>query len=227
MDVTKAIRDRRSVRAFTNQPVEREVIEDILSKAKWSPSGGNLQPWKIIVVTGEAKNNITMLSLQTLAANPPSESNMGEASEFPIYPDPLIEPYRTRQFQIGAQLYGLMGIDRKDEAGRQKFIIDNLSFFGAPVGLFFVIDRAMGRGQWAHMGMLMQSIALVAHEQGLGTCMQEVWALVRETLHTHFELSEDEVIYCGMSLGYVDQDARVNTLQPERAELDEFVTFKS
>lgn len=222
MNVANVIRDRRSVRAFKDIPVERDVVADILSKARWSPSGGNLQPWKIIVVTGDAKSKVSKLALETLSQNP-----SGEDGEYPIYPEPLLEPYRSRQFEIGAQLYGLMGISRKDTTGRQKFITDNLNFFGAPVGLFFVIDKAMQRGQWAHLGMLMQSIALIAHEQGLGTCMQEVWALVRKSLHSHFQLSQDQVLYCGMSLGHVDKDAKVNSLEPGRISIDEFVTFLS
>lgn len=220
MKVSKAIRDRRSVRAFTDRPVEKDTVIEILQKARWSPSGGNLQPWKVIVVSGEAKQHVSKLALKTLGNNPE-----GEQDEYPIYPEIINEPYRTRQFKIGAQMYELMGIDRKDKDSRQRFIVDNLNFFGAPVGLFFVIDREMQRGQWAHLGMLIQSIALIAHEQGLGTCMQEVWALVRKSLHAHFNLNDNQVLYCGMSLGFVDKTAKVNSLQPDRIELDEFVTF--
>lgn len=220
MNVSDVIRDRRSVRAFLDRPIEQHVIADILTHAKWSPSGGNLQPWKVIVVTEKAKQRVSSLALETLKKKP-----KGEDEEYPIYPKPLPEPYRKRQFEIGKQLYGLMGIERDDKAGRQKFIVDNLNFFGAPVGLFFIIDRSMQRGQWAHLGMLMQSIALIAHEQGYGTCMQEVWALVRKTLHSHFQLEQDQVIYCGMSLGYIDTQAKVNSLKPSRISLDEFVTF--
>jgi len=220
VDVTNAIRNRRSVRAFTHTRVDKDIITDILTKARWSPSGGNLQPWTVIVVTGDEKENVSKLALSALAANP-----SGEDDEYPIYPNPITEPYRSRQFEVGAQLYELMGIERKDKEGRQKFVTDNLNFFGAPVGLFFVIDRAMGRGQWAHMGMFMQSIALIAYEQGLGTCMQEVWALVRKSLHAHFNLGDDQILYCGMSLGYIDSTARVNELQPNRVDVGEFVTF--
>lgn len=220
MKVSEAIRDRRSVRAFADTTVEKETILEILQKARWSPSGGNLQPWKVIVVSGDAKKQVSELAVKTLSSNP-----QGEAEEYPIYPEIIREPYRSRQFKIGAQMYELMGIDRKDKESRQRFIVDNLNFFGAPIGLFFVIDRDMGRGQWAHMGMLMQSIALVAHEQGYGTCMQEIWALVRKTLHSHFKLEAHQVLYCGMSLGHIARDAKVNSLKPSRISTDEFVTF--
>ena len=101
----------------------------------------------------------------------------------------------------------------------------NYEFFGAPVGLFFVIDRVMGRGQWAHLGMFMQSLALAATARGLGTCMQESWGMVRKSLHAHFSLADEELLYCGMALGYPDTEAAVNTLRSDRVEVDEFTTF--
>ncbi|MCY1351981.1 Chloronitrobenzene nitroreductase [compost metagenome] len=102
----------------------------------------------------------------------------------------------------------------------------NYQFFGAPVGLFFVIDRSMGHGQWAHLGMFMQSLALVAEEQGLATCMQEAWGMLRGSLHAHFALPDHELVYCGMALGYADRSAAVNTLRSERAPVEEFAVFK-
>lgn len=220
MLIKTLLETRRSTRAFLDKPVEETTIRDILEIAKWAPSGGNLQPWKVLVVSGEAKKNVINLAIETLSKNP-----KGEDDEFPIYPNKVSEPYRTRRFTVGAQLYELMGIERGDKMGRMKFFHDNLRFFGAPAGLFFVIDRSMGNGQWAHMGMFMQSIALAAEEMGLSTCMQESWALVRKTLHAHFQLPENELLYCGMALGWRDKKAKVNELMPERADLDEFVTF--
>lgn len=220
MSVENLIKTRRSTRAFLEKPVDEAMIRELLECAKWAPSGGNLQPWKVLVVQADTKQAVSDLAIETVNNNP-----KGEDDEYPVYPAKISEPYRTRRFTVGAQLYELMGIERGDKTGRVRFIHNNLKFFGAPVGLFFVIDHDMGRGQWAHLGMFMQSLALAAEEKGLGTCMQESWAWVRKTLHSHFKLAENEVLYCGMALGWPDKQAKVNELMPERADLDEFVTF--
>ena len=220
MHVDEALKNRISIRAFLEQPVERAVLEELLDIARWSPSGGNLQPWKVIVVTGEAQKAVTEVAQAALWANP-----TGEADEAPTYPKPLGEPYRTRRYKIGEDMYALLGITREDKASRLKWVARNFEFFGAPVGLFFILDRSMGRGQWAHMGMFMQSLALAATARGMGTCMQESWGWVRKTLHSHLELKEEEVLYCGMALGFPDPEAAVNTLRSDRAEVAEFTKF--
>ena len=122
-------------------------------------------------------------------------------------------------------MYALLGIPREDKPARLQWVARNYAFFGAPVGLFFIIDRGMGHGQWAHLGMFMHSIALVATARGLGTCMQESWGMVRKSLHTHFSLPDNEVVYCGMALGHPDRSAAVNTLRSDRVEVEEFAGF--
>lgn len=221
MNVTQALKDRTSVRAFLDRPVPRNVVNGLLDAARWSPSGGNLQPWKVIAVSGEARLALTKLAQGTLMQSP-----LGEAGERPIYPAELWEPYRTRRFKVGEQMYDLLGIPREDKASRLAWMSRNFEFFGAPVGLFFVIDTRMGHGQWAHVGMFMQSIALVAVERGLATCMQEAWAMVRQSLARHFELAPHEMVYCGMALGWPDLAAPVNRLRTERVEVAEFAEFK-
>jgi nitroreductase len=123
-------------------------------------------------------------------------------------------------------MYALLGIPRENKPARLMHLAQNFDFFGAPVGLFFVIERRMGHGQWAHLGMFMQSVALAAIERGVSSCMQEAWARMRSPLHRHFGLAEDEMIYCGMALGYADANAPVNTLRSDRAEVDEFAQFR-
>ena len=219
--VAELLQARTSIRAFTDEPVGEDEVRQLLDAARWAPSGGNLQGWKVIVVAGEAKAEVSALTEKTLAANP-----FGEAGEHPVYPQPLGEPFRSRRFQVGEDMYALLGIPREDKLARLQHLARNYAFFDAPVGLFFVIDRQMGHGQWAHLGMFMQSVALVAQERGLSTCMQESWAMVRETLHTHFELPEEELIYCGMALGHADEDAPVNRLRSARAEVGEFAELR-
>src|SRR5690606_22773543 len=138
----------------------------------------------------------------------------------------LWEPYRSRRFKNGEDMYALIGIPREDRAKRLQHFARNYAFFDAPIGLFFVIGRRIGYAQWSHLGMFMQSIALAAVERGLSTCMQEAWARVRDTLAKHFELPEEEMIVCGMALGYADPDRAVNRLRSERAEVDEFTVFR-
>ncbi|MEL7371528.1 MAG: nitroreductase [Myxococcota bacterium] len=220
MEVDHALRTRISVRAYLDKPVPEALVRDVLDAARWSPSGGNLQPWRVRVVTQQAQANITALAARVLAANPD-----GEADEHPIYPAKLWEPYRTRRFALGEQMYALLGIPRSDKPARLQWFARNYEFFGAPVGLFFIIDRGMGRGQWAHLGMFMQSLCLAAHARGLGTCMQESWAMVRKSLHQHFGLPDHEIVYCGMALGFPDPNAEVNTLRSEREPVEAFAAF--
>ena len=221
MDVADALYKRISIRAYKDTPIDEATVRDLLDKARWSPSGGNLQPWKVIALSGAEKEAVTKLSGDVLAANP-----RGEAGDYPIYPESLEEPYRTRRFKVGEDMYAKLGIPREDKAARFARLAENYNFFGAPVAFFFVIDRCMGHGQWAHLGMFMQSLALVAEEAGYGTCMQEAWGMVRDSLGKHFELPENELVYCGMALGVPDMDHPVNSLRSERAPVDEFATFK-
>ena len=221
MTVTQLLKDRTSIRAYLDKPVEEEKVRSLLEAARWAPSGGNLQPWKVVVVSGEARDEIVKLAVARMMANP-----QGEAGDYPVYPHGLGEPYRSRRFQAGEAMYAKLGLTRDDKAGRMQWLVQNFSFFGAPIGIFFVIDKQMGHNQWAHLGMFMQSLALLAQEDGLATCMQEAWAMVRESLRAPLGLEDDELLYCGMALGYRDLEAPVNQVRSERADVDEFAKLK-
>lgn len=173
------------------------------------------------MVSGAAREAVQTLAIATLAANP-----QGEAGDHPIYPEPLDQPWNARRQRMAIQLYELLGIARDDLNARAAAAAENFRFFGAPVGLFFVIDKRMRHGQWAHLGMFMQNLALLASEQGLGSCMQEAWAMVRQSLHRHFALNDNQMIYCGMALGHPAPHARVNQLRSEREEVDCFARFE-
>jgi nitroreductase len=217
MNVSDALRSRISIRQFKPDPVPEALVRDILDVARFAPSGGNLQPWKVIAVAGAEKDALIALA----KANLP-----GEDDDRPVYPASLWEPYRSRRFKVGEDMYALLGIARENKVARLQHLARNFEFFGAPCALFFVIDRRMGHGQWAHLGMFMQSIALAAIERGVSSCMQEAWARMRKPLHEHFALDEHEMIYCGMALGYADMSAPVNTLRSDRAPVDEIATFR-
>lgn len=220
MNASEVIRARVSIRAFKPDPVPQALVREILDIARWAPSGGNLQPWKVIAVAGAVRDEVCAIAKQALMAG------VAEEGEYPPYPPSLWEPYRTRRFKNGEDMYALVGIPREDRARRLQHFARNYDFFDAPVGLFFVIDRRMGYAQWSHLGMFMQSVALAAVERGLSTCMQEAWARVRETLARRFALPAEEMIVCGMALGYADAAKPVNRLRTERAEVEEFASFR-
>lgn len=219
MNVTEALRTRISTRAFLTDPVSEATMRDILDIARWSPSGGNLQPWKVIAVAGAAQT-----AVKGLARNYPGMLP-AEDGDKPLYPANLWEPYRSRRYQVGEDMYALLGIGRDNKPGRLRQLARNFEFFDAPAALFFVIDERMGHGQWAHLGMFMQSVALAATERGVASCFQEIWGTMRITLKKHFQLGEQELVYCGIALGYADPAAPVNQLRSARASVDEFATF--
>jgi nitroreductase len=216
MNVEEAVIARKSVRAFKPDAISLADMRALLDVAKH-----NLQPWKMIVLAGDEVKAIARLGQTTLAKNP-----QGEASERPIYPAQVNEPHRTRRFQVGEAMYDILGIPREDKMARLGQMAKNFTFFDAPNAIFFIIDKNMGHGQWAHLGMLMQTICLLAQERGIATCMQEAWGMARDTLAKHFELGDHEMIYCGMALGYEDTSAPINTLRTARADLDEIAQFR-
>ncbi len=220
MNVTEALKKRISTRAFLPKTVPESLLREILDVARWSPSGGNLQPWRVIVVAGAAKDAVVQLVKNYPGMMPAEEGDR------PVYPPNLWEPHRSRRYKVGEDLYGILGIPRENKSARLQQLARNFEFFGAPVGMFFVIDRRMGHGQWAHLGMFMQSLALAALERGVASCFQEFWGTLRTTLKTHFQLPEHDMIYCGMALGYADESAPINTLRTERASVDEIATFR-
>ncbi|MEQ1929402.1 MAG: nitroreductase [Parvularculaceae bacterium] len=218
--VTDALKARISTRAYIDRLVPEALVRDILDIAKFAPSGGNLQPWRVHVVTGAARDRLVDAVKKSLADNP-----FANEFEIAVYPENLWEPFRTRRFTVGEEMYALVGVPREDKAARLKWFQQNFEFFGAPVGLVFTLDRRFDKGQWAHLGMFMQSIALTAVEKGLASCMQECWAARAKTVAAFLGLPETEQVYCGMALGYPDADAPVNRLRSERAPLEEFVRF--
>jgi nitroreductase len=221
MTVTEALKTRISIRQFLPRPLDTALVREILDVARWAPSGGNLQAWRVIAVAGEERDAVVRLAAESGATYAPDSSD-GR----PVYPPNLWEPYRTRRYKLGEDMYALLGIPRSDRQGRLAQWARNYQFFGAPVGLFFVIEERMGHAQWAHLGMLIQSIALAATERGVGSCMQESWSALRGPLKTHFNLAADEMIYCGMALGFADPAAKVNSLRSDRIELAELAELR-
>lgn len=211
MNVTEAVERRISVRAFKPDPVPRAIVEEILEAAKWAPSGGNLQPWRVYALAGEP---LAALKAQAVAAGPMAQT------EYPVYPENLWDPFRTRRYQCGEDLYASIGIGRDNKPGRFAQLAKNLDLFGAPVALFFCIDRNLGSAQWSDLGMFMQTVMLLAVERGLDTCAQEFWARYADTVAACLKLPEDHMVFSGMALGYRDEAHPINGWRTRRDPLD-------
>jgi len=222
LDVRDAVCSRISTRAFLPDEIPEADIRALLEDAQRAPSGGNLQPWKVHVVTGAARRRV----IDAVAARM-VEAPFDDEGHIRVYPEKLAEPWRTRRYELGEAMYALLGAPREDKAARLAWLAKNFEFFGAPVGLFFTLDKRFDRGQWAHLGMYMQTICLLAEERGLATCMQEAWSTRAKTVEGVLGVPETEELYCGMALGRADPDAPVNRLKSERAPLEEVVSFHS
>jgi len=216
MNVTEAVVTRKSIRAFTPEPVADELVAELLSKAARAPSGGNVQPWRMFVINGE-----TMPKFQNFLEN----SEINETPAYEIYPRELKSPYRDTRFKVGEDMYALLGIPREDKAARFAHLARNYVFFDAPVGLFCFVDRQMGPPQWSDLGMFLQTFMLLAREAGLHTCAQEAWAMRANTVSAFVEADEDLMLFCGMALGHHDPDKPVNTLVSDRAPLENWAKF--
>src|SRR5246127_641768 len=218
MDVYEAVSSRRAVRGFTNQPVPREVLERVLSFAAWSPSGSDLQPWHIYVVTGAPLAKLKKLATERVAAGVPWDER-----EFVMYPPALKSPYAERRSAFAKERYSALGIAREDLEARQRAAIANWDCFGAPAALFCYIDRDMGLPQWADLGMYLQTVMLLLRAEGLHSCPQMAWSQVRETVAEVLSPPDGLILFCGMSIGY--EDPTVTYVRTGRAPLDETVTF--
>ncbi len=220
MTVTDAVKARYSARSFLDRPVPRETIGEMLALAARAPSGGNLQPWHVDILADAALADLKGRVAASLAANP-----AGEGTEFNVYPPALGEPWRGRRFASGEQLYAALGIGRDDRPARLAQFARNFEAFGAPVLLLFSLPRHFGPPQWAHLGMFMQNLMLLAAERGLASCPQEAWALVHRTVGEVLGLEEDRLFYCGMALGFADEGQPINGWRTERVPLGEFARF--
>jgi nitroreductase len=219
MNVTEAVERRISVRAFKSDPAPAALVREILEIARRAPSGGNLQPWRVHALAGEP-----LAELKALAAAKMAQG--GEPPEYDVYPENLWEPFRTRRFQCGEDLYASINIPREDRPARLRQLANNVSFFGAPVGLFFSLERKLGRPQWADVGMYMQTVMLLAAERGLDTCAQEFWARLPKTVSDFIGLPEDHMLFSGMAMGYRDPDAPINGWRTRRDDFDLFAEMR-
>ena len=219
-NVTAAITTRHSIRAFLSTPVPRKVVEDILSVARRAPSGTNMQPWWVYVVTDDGKNRLSDTLLK---------AHDGGASawtpEYQYYPNDFQEPYKSRRRKVGWDLYGLLDIERGQKEKIHQQHGRNFRFFDAPVGLMFTVDRELKIGSWLDYGMFIQNVMLAAREKGLHTCPQAAFTGHHQVIRECLPIPDEQSLVCGMSLGYADPDAIENSLITEREPVDSFTRF--
>ena len=218
--VDDAITSRRSVRAFLPTPISDEDVREMLSAAARAPSGTNMQPWKVHVLTGDAKE---ALSTAVLKAHDDPAYNGKRAYKY--YPDEFPEPYLARRRKIGWDLYNVLGIGREDKDKMHAQLGRNYTFFDAPVGLMFTLDSRLEMGSWLDYGMFMENIMIAARGRGLDTCPQAAFANFQDVIKSQLGIPDIETVICGMAIGHVDPDAIENSLVTERAGLEDFAVF--
>jgi len=219
-DVFEAARTRRSIRAYRADVVPRETLREIVDIARHAPSGSNIQPWRVHVLTGASLRRVGGAIRKAFLDDEP-----GHARDYEYYTDPVFEPYLARRRECGWGLYGTLGIGRGDHEKSKTFRAGNYTFFGAPAGLIFTIDRKLEKGSWLDYGMFLQTIMLAARARGLHTCPQASIASFPDIVRRELGLGSDWVVICGMALGYADGDAVVNSFQPPRIALEEYAVF--
>jgi nitroreductase len=224
--VDAAITSRMSVRAFTGQSVEKQVLTHLLEVSSRSPSGTNTQPWKVYVLQGASRDSLVekvCAAHDAVRADPALAAQYVE--EYDYYPQKWVSPYIDRRRENGWGLYGLLGIGKGDKDQMHAQHQRNYRFFDAPVGLMFTMDRVMGRGSLVDYGMFLQSIMVAARGHGLSTCPQAAWNGFAKIILPHIGAGPDEMLVCGMALGYADESATVNSFHTPRVAVQDFTTW--
>ena len=216
MKVSEAVLSRRSIRAFTSEPIDNQIIKDLLNLAARSPSGGNLQPWKIYVINDRSMKKFIEFQ---------AKWNQPEVPAYDIYPSNLKEPYRTSRYQLGETMYELLNIPRDDKEARLKQVMRNFQFFDAPAALFCFVDKQMGPPQWSDLGMFLQTFMLLAQEVGVDTCAQEAWAMKNDSV-SEFVGAMKVISYFVVWLWVIrTRAASINKLSSERRPIDQWAKF--
>ena len=222
MDVFEAVDSRISCRWFLDRPVDQEIVRELIAKAARAASGGNLQPWRVYALTGAPLAEIKRRVAAHIAGD---HDPRHDEAEYPIYPNPIWEPYKSRREEHGVQLYGALEIARDDAKGRLDQYKRNFQFFNAPVALFVTIERKLGPGQWADLGSYIHTLMYLARGYGLDTCPQESWARMHHLVRPFVKMPPEQMLFCAVAIGYGDHNHPANSFRSPRAELDEFCTF--
>ena len=219
-DVFAAVRTRRSIRAYRPDLVPPALLREIVELGRHAPSGSNIQPWRVHVLTGEALQRLGSAIRTAFLDDEP-----GHRRDYDYYTDPVFEPYLSRRRACGWGLYSTLGIGKGEHEKSRAYRARNYEFFGAPAGLVFTIERRLEKGSWLDYGMFLQTIMLAARARGLHTCAEASIASYPDIVRRELAISADWVVICGMAMGFADGDAVVNGFQPERIELDDYAIF--
>jgi nitroreductase len=221
MEVREAVASRRSIRVFLDEPVDPAVLQRVLEAAQRSPSGGNVQPWNAVVLTGAPLGR-----LQAAIAEVVPQGRVGRSAEYDIYPPALDGVYENRRVAVGEVMYEALGIAREDRQGRLEQFAHNFRAFGAPVVMLVHTPRYMGPPQWSDIGMWLQTVMLLLRAEGLDSCPQESWAMYTRQIRQCVAIPEHHIFFCGMAIGFRDPSVRVNRFAVPRAPLSEVVRFE-
>jgi nitroreductase len=219
-DVFEAARTRRSIRAYTAEPVPKETLREIVAAGRHAPSGSNIQPWRAYVLTGATLKRVGDAITHAFMTDEP-----GHERDYNYYTEPIEEPYLARRRQCGWGLYGTLRIGKGEHERSKLYRARNYSFFGAPAGLVFTIDRKLEKGSWLDYGMFLQTIMLAARARGLHTCPEASIASYPAIVRRELDISEDNAVVCGMAMGYADPEDVINTFQPPRLGVDDYAVF--
>ncbi|MBR9862369.1 MAG: nitroreductase [Rhodobacteraceae bacterium] len=212
MNVSQAVAQRRSCRAFLDQPVDPDLVREVLIKAARAASGGNVQPWRLYLLHGDRMADFKAQMAER------SAKGMVDAPEYPVYPSPMKEPYRSQRFGVGETMYAQLGIPRDDKPARLEWFANNFQFFGAPVAAFLFVDRDMGAAQWSDLGGYLATVMLLLEEAGLGSCPQEAWCTQHKFVSEFVSAPAEEMLFAGLAIGLPDTAHPVNGFMSERAE---------
>ena len=219
MDIIEAIYKRQSIRSFKDREVSQETVREILNISKFAPSGGNTQPWKVYVLNQNIMKELESAILHNL------DNGISEKPNFSIYPQPMSDHLKNRVKECGKLMYGALEIKKDDIEGRLNQLKQNFSFFGAPVGMLIAVEKEVDLNGWGHVGHFIQNLCLSSIEFGLGTCLQESWSMYPETVQKITNYNKTEILWCGVALGYPNNDHPINNYRTPREDIETFAKF--
>jgi nitroreductase len=219
-NIDEAIATRHSMRRFLDREVSKETVSKLLELGALAPSGTNVQPWKVYALAGEAKLALSNAIMKKF------DNGEKESREYDYYPKVWEEPWLSRRRIVGKSLYSVLGIEKGDKEAMNRQTARNILFFDAPVGLIITMDRRFGLGMFMDIGMFMENIMVAARARGLDTCPQAFFADYPDTIRGCLGIGQNEIIVCGMALGYADTDAPENTLRTDRESVENFTEFR-
>lgn len=219
MNIIDAIHKRQSIRSFKDREVSQETVRKILNISKFAPSGGNTQPWKVYVLNQNIMTELESAILHNL------DNGISEKPNFSIYPQPMSDHLKNRVKECGKLMYGALEIKKDDIEGRLNQLKQNFSFFGAPVGMLITVEKEVDLNGWGHVGHFIQNLCLSSIEFGLGTCLQESWSMYPETVQKITNYKKSEILWCGVALGYPNNDHPINNYRTPREDIDTFAKF--